>query len=432
MLAFERKKLLCVTLGCKLNFAETSSIGRMLLHEGFVLCKAGEHADVCIVNTCSVTDTADRKCRQAIHRVVREQPDAFVIVTGCYAQLKPDEVAHINGVDMVLGTNEKMALPEFLQCLEKRTQAEVHSVKTAQIRAFAPTCSANDRTRHFLKIQDGCDCYCTYCTIPFARGRSRSATIAETVQVAQQAIETGAREIVLTGVNTGDFGKPAGETFLQLLRALDALNYDGRFRISSIEPDLLSKDIIALVAESPHFTPHFHMPLQSGSDAVLALMHRRYDTALFAAKVDMVRHLMPHAFIGVDVMVGCRGETEAYFDDTCRFIDGLEVSRLHVFTYSERAHTQALHINHSVPQAERKRRSDILHRISTEKLQRFYTGQMGQRHTVLWETTRHGRCMHGFTENYVRCTMPYDASLINTFQSIVLTPDNTVMRVDEE
>ncbi len=417
-------RLATYTLGCKLNFAETSAIGRMLMQAGMMRCKNGEQADVVLINTCTVTDTADRKCRQAIHRAVRQHPNAFTVVTGCYAQLKAEEIGEFEGVDLVIGANDKFSVAEFLGEVEKKRKAEVHTTRTAEIRNFCPTCSADDRTRHFLKVQDGCDYYCTYCTIPFARGRSRNATIAETVDVARKAIEEGAHEIVLTGVNTGDFGKSTGETFLDLIKALDALEGEVRYRISSIEPNLLSDEIIDFVASSRHFAPHFHIPLQSGSDVVLKLMHRHYDTALFAERIHHIKTVMPEAFIGVDVMAGCRGETAEEFMAGYRFIESLPVSQLHVFTYSERAKTKALEIEPIVPMDERKRRSEQLHELSEQKTEAFYRSQLGMTKTVLWESSRKGGMMHGFTENYVRCVMPYDGSMANRFAELVLTEDN--------
>lgn len=417
---FQNRKVAFHTLGCKLNFAESSALGRMLLENGFQRCKMGEVADIVIINTCSVTDTADKKCRQAIHKMITRHPKCFLVVTGCYAQLKPEEILHIPGVDLVLGAEEKFSLPEFLSKLKKGDDASMHVTKTAKIEQFTPTCSANDRTRHFLKVQDGCDYYCTYCTIPFARGRSRNATIADTVAVAKQAAKDGAKEIVLTGINTGDFGKTTGERFIDLIRALDEVEGIARYRISSIEPNLLTDEIITFVAESKRFAPHFHIPLQSGSDAILKLMKRRYDTALFAEKITTIKKLMPHTFIGVDVMVGVRGETEAYFQETVNFLESLDISQLHVFTYSERAGTKALEIEYTVPKVERKRRSDVLHQLSEKKTKLFYESQKGRKAQVLWEDTKRGEIMSGFTENYVRVEAPYEKSLVNTIQEIVI------------
>ena len=417
---FENKKIAFQTLGCKLNFAETSALGRQLKEIGFEKCKANEEADVVIINTCSVTDTADKKGRQMIHRMVKKHPNAYVVVTGCYAQLKPEEIANIEGVDLVLGANEKVILTEFLNNIEKKQHGEYHVVRTAQIRNFRPECSADDRTRHFLKVQDGCDYYCTYCTIPFARGRSRNASIAETVEVAQKAIADGAKEIVLTGVNIGDFGRSTNETFFELIQALDNLDGDVRYRISSIEPNLLTDEIIDFVASSHHFAPHFHIPLQSGSDELLKLMHRKYDTALFAYKINKIKQVMPNAFIGVDVMVGVRGETLELFDECKSFIESLPISQLHVFTYSERAGTKALNITPIVPINERRRRNEILQRVSDAKLKAFYDSQIGEEAIVLWEDSKKGDCMHGFTENYVKIESKYDKTKVNTFEKITI------------
>jgi threonylcarbamoyladenosine tRNA methylthiotransferase MtaB len=417
---FENKKIAFQTLGCKLNFAETSALGRQLSEIGFIKAKTNEEADVVIINTCSVTDTADKKGRQMIHRMIKKHPNAYIVVTGCYAQLKPEEIANIEGVDLVLGANEKVILPQFLENLAKKQHGEYHVVRTAQIRNFRPECSADDRTRHFLKVQDGCDYYCTYCTIPFARGRSRNASIAETIKVAQKAITDGAKEIVLTGVNTGDFGRSTGETFFELIQALDNLNGDIRYRISSIEPNLLTDEIIDFVANSQHFAPHFHIPLQSGSDTLLKLMHRRYDTALFAYKINRIKQIMPNAFIGVDVMVGVRGETPELFNKCKTFIESLPISQLHVFTYSERAGTKALSIEPIVPINERRRRNEILQQVSDSKLNSFYQSQQGKDAIVLWEDSKKGDMMHGFTENYVKVETKYNKNLVNTFEKITI------------
>ena len=415
---FENKKIAFQTLGCKLNFAETSALGRQLKEIGFEKCKANEEADVVIINTCSVTDTADKKGRQMIHRMVKKYPKAYVVVTGCYAQLKPEEIANIEGVDLVLGANEKVVLTDFLNNIEKKQHGEYHVVRTAQIRNFRPECSADDRTRHFLKVQDGCDYYCTYCTIPFARGRSRNASIAETIKVAEKAIADGAKEIVLTGVNTGDFGRSTGETFFELIQALDKLEGEVRYRISSIEPNLLTDEIIDFVASSRHFAPHFHIPLQSGSDELLKLMHRRYDTTLFATKIARIKEVMPNAFIGVDVMVGVRGETLELFEECKAFIESLPISQLHVFTYSERAGTKALSIEPIVPMNERRRRNEILQQVSDAKLKAFYDSQISKEAIVLWEDSKKGDCMHGFTENYVKVETKYDKNKVNTFEKM--------------
>ena len=414
------KKIEFQTLGCKLNFAESSSLGKKLLSEGFVRCKSGEQADVVVINTCSVTDTADKNGRQLIHRMIKKYPNAFIVVTGCFAQLKPNDIADIEGVDMVLGANEKVVLEEFLRNVEKKQQAVCHVVKTAEIRNFMPECSADDRTRHFLKVQDGCNYYCTYCTIPFARGRSRSASVADTVAVAKSAIAQGAKEIVLTGVNTGDFGAGTDETFFDLIKALDTIDADVRYRISSIEPNLLTDDIIRFVAQSTKFAHHFHIPLQSGSDELLKLMKRKYDTSLFKYKIDFIKSLMPYAFIGVDVMVGVRGETIELFQESVDFIKSLDVSQLHVFTYSERAGTKALNIPFIVPMAERKRRNAILQEVSDEKLMTFYAMNRGRKEIVLWEDSKDKKVMSGFSSNYIKVDAPYNADAINTFSEVTI------------
>lgn len=414
------KKVATYTLGCKLNFAETSHLLHQLVQRGATKAKNGETADICLVNTCSVTDTADKKCRQTIRKAIAKHGGAFVVAMGCYAQLRPTEIAEIEGVNLVLGANEKFNLADLLEKELQNCETQIITTPTAKIRAYHPACSADDRTRFFLKVQDGCNYYCTYCTIPFARGRSRNASIAETVAAAKKAIAEGAKEIVLAGVNIGDFGRSTGENFFQLVQALDAIDAEVRFRISSIEPDLLTDEIIDFVAQSHHFAPHFHIPLQSGSNAVLKLMKRHYTRELFAEKVQHIKQLMPDAFIGVDVMVGCRGETKDNFEETRQFLDNLDVSQLHVFTYSERAGTRALEIPHVVPQVERKRRSDILHQLSEEKLAKFYANQKGKRATVLWENTRKNDKMSGFTENYVRTEAPFCKKWLNKFQIVTI------------
>ena len=415
---FNNKKVAFHTLGCKLNFAETSAIGKQLSDEGFVKAKAGEQADVCIINTCSVTDTADHKCRQAINRLNRQHPNAIMVVTGCYAQLKPDEIAAIQGVDLVLGANEKFSILEYLTKLDNEKNGEIHRIRIQDVKDFKPSCSRDDRTRYFLKVQDGCDYYCTYCTIPFARGRSRNATVKDTVAMAVQAIEEGAKEIVLTGINTGDFGKSTGETFFDLVKVLDELPHEVRFRISSIEPNLLTDELIEFVSKSNHFMPHFHIPLQSGSNEVLQLMKRRYTTELFANKVSTIKNQMPDAFIGVDVIVGVKGETDELFEQAKAFIQSLDISQLHVFSYSERAGTKMLEIDHTVSIAERKRRSDVLHLLSDEKTKQFYENQIGKTGLVLWESRQKDDNMVGFTNNYIRIERPFEKSLVNTIQSV--------------
>lgn len=421
---FQDKTAVYYTLGCKLNFSETSTIGKTLREAGVRTARKGERADICVVNTCSVTEVADKKCRQAIHRLVRQHPGAFVVVTGCYAQLKPDAVGSIEGVDLVLGAEQKKDLLHYLGNLRKQGESQSYTLPLKDIRSFAPSCSRGDRTRFFLKVQDGCDYFCSYCTIPFARGRSRNGSIASLVEQARRAAAEGGKEIVITGVNIGDFGKSTGETFFDLVKALDGVEGIERYRISSIEPDLLTDDIIDYVARSRRFMPHFHIPLQSGCDAVLKLMRRRYDTHLFADKVKRVKAVLPDAFIGVDVIVGTRGETDAHFEDTCRFIRDLDVTQLHVFSYSERPGTQALKIDHVVPSETKHARSRRLLDLSEEKTRSFYARHIGQTLPVLLERSRPGTPMHGFTPNYIRVEVPRDETLDNRVVNLRLTGFN--------
>ena len=405
--AFQGKVAAYYTLGCKLNFSETSTFGKMLQELGVRAAEKGEAADLCIVNTCSVTEVADHKCRQAIHRMVRQHPGAFVVVTGCYAQLEAESVSHIEGVDLVLGSNEKADLIQFLSdAWTGSVPQKVIAQKTKDITSFAPSCSRGNRTRFFLKVQDGCDYFCTYCTIPYARGFSRNPSIAYLVKQAEEAVAEGGKEIVLTGVNIGDFGKTTGETFLDLVKALDAVEGVSRYRISSLEPDLLSDELICYCAQSRAFMPHFHVPLQSGSDEVLRLMHRHYDSRLFAEKILRIKEAMPHAFIGVDVMVGCRGETPECFEETFQLLQRLPVTQLHVFPYSERPGTSALKIPYVVPEQEKKLRSKRLLEVSDEKTHAFYAEYIGQTAEVLFEKAPRGRAMHGFTRNYIRVELP--------------------------
>lgn len=417
--AFQGKKAAYYTLGCKLNFSETSTFGQTLAQMGVLPAGKGEQADLCLINTCSVTDVADHKCRQMIRRMIRQHPNAFVVVTGCYAQLEPQEVSAIDGVDLVLGADEKGRLVE---CLSERWSERMTSGcaqgatvmraagKAKDIKSFAPSCSRGNRTRYFLKVQDGCNYFCTYCTIPFARGLSRNPTIESLVWQTRQAAAEGGREVVLTGVNIGDFGQTTGEQFIDLVKALDQVDGIERFRISSLEPDLLSDELIAFCAQSRAFMPHFHIPLQSGSDAVLRLMHRRYDRALFAHKVAEIKRLMPDAFIGVDVMVGTRGETPELFDECYDFLKELDVTQLHVFPYSERPGTAALKIPYVVAEEEKHRRSKLLLALSDEKTRQFYARHRGQQAEVLFERASRGRAMHGFTRNYIRVELPASQS----------------------
>lgn len=414
------KKVFFYTLGCKLNFAETSHISKLLVDNGFSVAHRGEAADVCIVNTCSVTDTADRKCRQAIHKIVSDNPNAFIIVTGCYAQVNPSEIEQIDGVDLVLGAKEKFDILKVMHLLESKEQFEriqVDDIKSNN--SFTPIFSAGDRTRYFLKVQDGCDYYCTYCTIPFARGKSRSASVAHTMKTIDKALEQGAKEIILTGVNIGDFGRGSNERFIDLIKAIDKLTAEVRVRISSVEPNLLEDAIIDIVASSKIIAPHFHIPLQSGSNRVLSLMGRRYTREVFGQKVSLIKRLIPDAFIGVDVIVGMRGETADMFDETLAFLGDTPFSELHIFPYSEREGTKALSIKPIVSQSEKKRRSELLHNLSDSRIADFYRSQRGKTKTVLWETTKNPKAMNGYTENYLLVSAEMEQEKINTFQKIV-------------
>lgn len=411
------KKAAYFTLGCKLNFAETSSVAQQLQKYGVQKAAKDEVADICIVNTCSVTEMADHKCRQAIHRLVKQHPGAFVVVTGCYAQLKPQEIIDTDGVDLVLGSEQKGNIIPAI--LEKMTGA--YTVRTADIRTFAPSCSRGDRTRYFLKVQDGCNYYCTYCTIPIARGRSRNGSIELLVRQAEQVAEEGGKEIVITGVNIGDFGRSTGETFFNLVKALDQVEGIERYRISSIEPNLLTDEIIEYCAASRAFMPHFHIPLQSGSDEVLRLMHRKYDTALFRHKVEKIHEVMPDAFIGVDVIVGTRGETPEYFQQAYNFIESLDISQLHVFSYSERPGTKALEIPYVVAPQVKHERSQQLLQLSEKKTHEFYQRFIGTQRPVLLEHANPRKpFMNGFTDNYIRVEVPNQPELDNQISMMTL------------
>ena len=427
MYDFKGKKAAYFTLGCKLNFAETSSVGKQLLEAGVRTVTRGEVADICIVNTCSVTEVADAKCRQAISKMVRQHPGALVVVTGCYAQLKPEQVSSLEGVDLVLGSEQKGQILQYIaerlsMMPEERALVahEYHTSKTADIRSFVPSCSCGDRTRYFLKVQDGCDYYCTYCTIPFARGRSRNGSIASIVKQAQEVARQGGKEIVITGVNIGDFGKSTGESFLKLIKALDDVEGIERYRISSIEPNLLTDEVLQFCAESRAFMPHFHIPLQSGSDEVLRLMHRRYDSLLFYNKVSRVRELMPDAFIGVDVIVGTRGETDELFREALAFMEKIDVSQYHVFSYSERPGTKALQIPYVVSPEQKHERSQQVLALSQKKLRGFYERFVGQVRPVLLEHSRTKGIMHGFTDNYIRVALRTTAEMDNKIVNVRL------------
>ena len=410
---FKDKKAVYYTLGCKLNFSETSTIERTLQEAGIRTARRGEIADICIINSCAVTQEAEKKCRQAIHKLIRQHPGAYVVVTGCYAQLSAPKLAQEAGVDVVLGIDRKGEILNFLGDLTKNEKGEWYTQPTKDVRNFVPSCSRGDRTRYFLKVQDGCDYFCTYCTIPFARGRSRNPEISSLVEQAQKTAYEGGKEIVITGVNIGDFGKSTGESFVSLVKALDEVEGIERYRISSIEPNLITDEIIDYMVTSRSFMPHLHIPLQAGSDEVLKLMHRRYDTAFFAQKIATVRQKMPDAFIGVDVIVGTRGESEELFEQAYNFIKGLDISQLHVFSYSERPGTQALKIEGAVPPAEKHRRSRMLIELSEQKRKAFYKRFRGKEAMVLFEKPRSGMPMGGFTENYIRVECKYDKDFVN-------------------
>lgn len=416
------KKVAYYTLGCRLNFAETSTLAYRLEQLGFEKSK-GE-ADLVVVNTCAVTEQATAKSRQQINKLIHENPNAYVIVTGCYAQIEPQQLAErVKGIDVIVGTEFKGEnILTLLGDLQKREETLLYHTAYKDIHTFHGGCSADDRTRHFLKVQDGCDYFCTYCTIPMARGRSRSTNIAEIVKMAQDVVAKGGKEIVLTGVNIGDYGKGTDESFFDLCKALDDVDGVERYRIGSIEPNLLTDELIHWIAsDSKRFAPHFHIPLQAGSDEVLALMRRRYDTSLFRRKIELVHELMPDAFIGVDVMAGMRGETAELFQKSYDFLESLSVSQLHPFTYSERSGTRALEIKPVIPGPERHERTARLVALSDKKLRDFYKTQFGKTRKVLWEEPTHGKkVMHGFTENYIRVETPFDPALVNVCQEVVL------------
>ena len=431
---FQNKKAVYYTLGCKLNFSETATIERIMQEAGIRTARRGEQADICVINSCAVTQEAEKKCRQAIHKLVRQHPEAFVVVTGCYAQLSPEKLAKELGVDVVLGIDKKSDILEYLGNLTKHDEGEWYAQPTKDVRRFVPSCSRGDRTRYFLKVQDGCDYFCTYCTIPFARGRSRNPKIEELVAQAKQAAEEGGKEIVITGVNIGDFGKSTGESFVSLVKSLDTVEGIARYRISSIEPNLITDEIIDYIKQSRSFMPHLHIPLQAGSDDVLKLMHRRYDTAFFAQKIAKVREVMPDAFIGVDVIVGTRGETDELFEQALEFIRGLDISQLHVFSYSERPGTKALKIDGAVSPAEKHRRSQLLIALSEEKRIAFYERHIGREAVVLFEKPRPGMPIGGFTENYIRVETENDKALVNNLVRVRLggfNEEKSALMVDE-
>lgn len=417
---YRGKKAAFFTLGCKLNFSETSTIAGSFKEVGFERVEFDDKADVYVINTCSVTNQGDKESRNIIRRAVKKNPDAMVIVVGCYSQLKPEEVGHIEGVDLVLGTQEKFHIPAYLGDLAKRETTEIKTTRLADIKSYHKAFSWGDRTRSFLKIQDGCDYYCSFCTIPYARGKSRNDTIQNTVEQAAKAVEKGFKEVVLTGVNIGDFGKSTAENFLDLLRALEKVDGLQRLRLGSIEPNLLKDEIIQLVAQSKVIMPHFHIPLQSGSDEILSLMKRKYSTELFARRVQLIREIVPHAFIGVDVIAGTNGETDVLFEESYNFINSLEISQLHAFTYSERSGTQALKIPWKVDPAERKSRTQRYLNLSEKKLRAFYDKHLGTTQTVLFETQTDCEIMTGFSENYIKVETGFMEGFDNHLQTVKL------------
>lgn len=417
----ELTKAAYFTLGCKLNFAETSTIGKVLSERGIVRAAKGETPDLCVVNTCSVTEVADKKGRRLIRSLAARYPKAPIVVTGCYAQLKPQEVAELPGVAIVLGSDEKLRMADFVDDFIKNQEKRVEVTPFLSIKDFRPSCERGDRTRYFLKVQDGCDYFCTYCTIPFARGRSRSGNTEELISMVRHAAAEGGKEIVITGVNIGEFGKDNGEDLFTLLRRLDEIEGIERFRISSIEPNLLTEEIVRWTAnEARAFMPHFHIPLQSGSDAVLRLMNRRYDTSLFASRIGLIRSLIPDAFIGVDIIAGARGETPQEWERSYRFAEELDVTRYHVFPYSERPGTKALLLGDVVTQEEKHRRVAALTHLSDKKMERFMRDASGTVRPVLWEHSSGDGFMHGLTDNYIRVEAPLREELINTVSSVRL------------
>lgn len=410
---YKGKKVAFYTLGCKLNFAESSSMARKFEELGFERVEYSEEADVYVINSCTVTAESDKKSRSLIRSAMKRNPNALMMVTGCYAQLKSDEVAGFEGVDYVLGSGEKSNITGYINNLQKNEQAIVRVTDHRKIKEYFAAYSYGDRTRTFLKVQDGCNYFCTFCTIPMARGMSRNDSIANTVNEAQKIADKGIKEIILTGVNIGDFGRSTGETFLDLIKALDQVEGIDRIRISSVEPNLLNDQVIEFVAQSTRIVPHFHIPLQAGSDEVLKLMKRKYNTALFAERVDKIKHLMPDAFIGVDVIAGTNGETDELFNQSYQFVLNLDISQLHVFPYSERPGTFALKIPHIVPVHERKNRVQRYIDLSERKHQMFYESQLGKTRPVLFEHQTKNKLMFGWTDNYVRVEAPFNEKMIN-------------------
>ncbi|HEY2581880.1 MAG TPA: tRNA (N(6)-L-threonylcarbamoyladenosine(37)-C(2))-methylthiotransferase MtaB [Mucilaginibacter sp.] len=432
------KKVAFYTLGCKLNYSETSTIGRIFNKAGFDTVDFTDSPDVFVINTCSVTENADKKCKKIVNEALKISPNAYVTIVGCYAQLKPKEIAEIPGVDMVLGAAEKFQIVDYITDLTKNPKALVYNQPVSEANQFVSAWSFGDRTRTFLKVQDGCDYSCSFCTIPLARGNSRSDTIAHVIEQANQIAVSGVKEIVLTGVNLGDFGIREGvrhDKFFDLIKALDRVEGINRIRISSIEPNLLTDEIIEFVAQSSRFVPHFHIPLQSGSDKILGLMRRRYKRELYAGRVAKIKQLMPDCCIGVDVIVGFPGETREDFIDTYNFLNSLDISYLHVFTYSERENTPAAEMSGVVPGSTRAERSKMLHILSDKKRRAFYEGQLDKTDEVLFEGDVKDGLMHGFTRNYVKVKAKYDPLLVNELKTIYLTkisPDGDVEIIERE
>jgi threonylcarbamoyladenosine tRNA methylthiotransferase MtaB len=417
---FKDKTVAFGTLGCKLNFSETSTIARSFTEMGFKRVDFKEKADIYVINTCSVTDTADKKSRTVIRQVAKNNPAAFIVVTGCYAQLNPEEIASIDGVDLVIGSNDKFNIKNYLENLEKHAESELHTCSYNELSEFQHAFSYGDRTRSFLKVQDGCNYFCTYCTIPIARGRSRNPSIASLVEEVKDVTARGIKEICLTGVNIGDFGHSTNETFLDLLKTLDEVESIGRIRVGSVEPNLLTDEIIAFIAHSRRISPHFHIPLQSGTDEVLKLMKRRYSTGLFAQRIEKIRELLPCAFIGVDLIAGMNGETDELFRKTYQFIESLDISELHVFPFSERKNTKAIQIEGTVPVGERRRRAQELITLSEKKLNDFYLKNIRQSVTILFENEKSKGIMQGWTENYIKVETAFQPELVNQFSRAVL------------
>lgn len=420
-----KKKIAFSTFGCKLNFTETSQISRDFVEKGFSLVDFKEDADIYVINTCTVTENAEKKCKAAIKQALKRNPNAKIAVVGCFSQLNPSEIIAIKGVDVVLGNSDKFNLIKYIESLENKDMPVIQNSDISKDKKFAPSYSLNDRTRSFFKVQDGCDYFCSYCAIPYARGRSRSETIEKTIEIAKNICNSGIKEIVLTGINLGDFGKKNGESFLQLLQELEKLEKLQRIRISSIEPDLLTKDIITLVANSKVILPHFHIPLQSGSNSILYAMKRKYTTSLFADRVSMIREILPNSCIACDVIVGFPGENDVHFEETYNFIQKTDLSYAHVFTYSERPDTIAKNIFPKISDKIKKERSIKLHKLSTEKKNEFYKKNIGYQATVLWESDVENGYIYGFTDNYIRVKTIFNPILINEIKKVHLTTIDT-------